>query len=74
MDAALSEAIGGDREREAANEGSCGGDVECAQPGIGQEAGGHDGSKQEQVPGHNRPEERVERPEGECERPLSEDG
>ncbi|MGH3092303.1 MAG: hypothetical protein ACRDOG_08250 [Gaiellaceae bacterium] len=69
VDAALREPVGGDREREPADEGARGHDAERTEPPVREQPGGHDRPQQEHVPGDHGPEERLERPEGQSEGP-----
>ena len=70
--AALDEAVRSDREREAAQRGSRDGKVELAEPEVDEEAGGEGHGEDQQVPGDDRAEERLERPEREAVGPAAE--
>src|SRR6185369_12054299 len=72
MPGALRDAVGLEREDEAAERGRRGWERQLAQPEVGEPARGQVGQQQEQVPRAHVAEERVERPEDEAERPTAE--
>ena len=72
MRPALSQPVGGDREREPADGGGAGRELELPQPAVGEEPRGDDRPQEEEVPRHDRAEDGVERPESESERPAGE--
>ena len=70
--AALDEPVRSDREREAAQRGGRDGKVELAEPEVDEEARSEGDGEDQQVPGDDRAEERIERPEREAVGPAAE--
>jgi hypothetical protein len=71
-DAALGEAIGRDREDKPSQRRGEQREPELAQPSECCKTGENDGHEQKKVPGDNRAEQPIERPEGKAERPAGE--